>query len=102
MTLDHKHHDYKPFLSSDYSFFRLIFSPKNEIREFNKRIIYYNKFQIIAMAIRYPILVKSSWKKKFLRISIFPYLNETIVSLQVVFLGVHRIDFNIGKSAKLA
>ena len=99
MTLDYKHHDYMPYLSSDYSFFRIIFSTKNEIRKFKKSINYFNKFQILAMAIRYPILVKSSWKKKFLRISIFPYLNETIVSLKIVFFGIQRIDFNIGKSS---
>ncbi len=96
MTLDYKHHDYMPFLSSDYSFFKIIFSSKNNIKNF-KRINYFNKFQILAMAIRYPILVKSSWKKKLLRISIFPYLNETLVSLRIVFFGIARIDFNIGK-----
>ena len=98
VTSDHKHHDYMPFLSSDYSFFRIVFSPKNEIIKFKNRINYFNKFQILAMAIRYPILVKSSWKKKFLRISIFPYLNGTIVSLRIVLFSIQRIDFNIGKS----
>ena len=49
------------------------------------------------MAIRYPILVKSSWKKKFIRISIFPYLNETIVKIRIVFFSFAKIDLNIGK-----
>ncbi|MEC8753198.1 MAG: hypothetical protein VXX25_01310 [Verrucomicrobiota bacterium] len=96
MTLDYKHHDYMPFLSSDYSFFKIIFSSKNEIKDF-KRIKYYNKFQILAMAIRYPILVKSSWKKKFIRISVFPYLNETIVKIRIAFFSFAKIDLNVGK-----
>ena len=96
MTLDYKHHDYMPFLSSDYSFFKIISLSKNEIKNF-KRINYFNKFQILAMAIRYPILVKTSWKKKFLRISVFPYLNETIVKIRIVFFGFAKIDLNVGK-----
>ncbi|MEC8517676.1 MAG: hypothetical protein VXY49_02435, partial [Verrucomicrobiota bacterium] len=60
-------------------------------------IKYYNKFQILAMAIRYPILVKSSWKKKFIRISVFPYLNETIVKIRIAFFSFAKIDLNVGK-----
>ena len=96
MTLDYKHHDYVPFLSSDYSFFKIIFSKKDELKNF-KRINYFNKFQILAMAIRFPIIIKSSSKKKFLRISIFPYLNEKVVNLRIVFFGIAKLDLNIGR-----
>ena len=100
MTLDYRHKDHMPFLSSDYSFLKIIFSSKNKLKQF-KRINYFNKYQILAMAIRYPIIIKSSSKKKFLKIFLLPYINFQIVNLSVDLFGITKLDLNIGKSISI-
>ena len=93
MSLDYAHEDYVPFLSSDYSFFKIIFSRKDEL----KNLHYLNKVQRLAMAIRFPLIIKSSSKRRFLRVSIFPYLNREVVSIRIVFFAFGTFDLNIGR-----
>ena len=93
MSLDHAHQNYVPFLSSDYSFFKIIFSRKDELKNLN----YLNNFQRLAMAIRFPLIIRSSSKKRFFRVSIFPYLNREVVSIRIVFFVFGTFDLNIGR-----
>ncbi|MFL2859132.1 MAG: HAD-IA family hydrolase [Pontiellaceae bacterium] len=96
ITYDCNHVDYVPIFSSDDSFLNILFSSKNKGKKL-RRMNHFTKYQNLAMMIRFPILLKTSFKKKVLKIYIFPYLNSKVVSINLKLFGRVTLNLYIGK-----
>lgn len=93
---DANHQNYFPLISSDDSFWRILFR-KNISKYYLKYCTYLHKSQILAIMIRYPIIIRTSSTKKLIKIYIFPYLNKNIFNFSITFFRSFLITLSLGK-----
>ena len=98
-NIDYNHINYTPMLCSDESFLKIIFASKKTAKDL-KKISYFNKHQALAMMIRFPIIFKTSSKKKFYKIFIFPYLDVSVVNFSLILFGFINLKICIGRCEK--
>ena len=96
ISTDFQHLEYAPLLSSDYSFFQTLLATRKTAKQL-KILPYLNAPQLIAMMIRYPISIKSSSKKSYLSVYIFPFLNSNFFTLEFKIFNRFTISCYCGK-----
>ena len=85
-----------PLLLSDHSFLKTLLATRKNAKEL-KMLVHYDVPQLIAMMIRYPILIKSKFKKGFIKIFIFPYSNINFLRLELKISNSMKISLHVGR-----
>ncbi|MBT4959163.1 MAG: HAD-IA family hydrolase [Flavobacteriaceae bacterium] len=96
VTRDLNHFHYHPLLLSDSSFLKTLLATRKNAKEL-KMLVHYDVPQLIAMMIRYPISIKSKFKKGFIKIFIFPYSNINFLRLELKISNSMKISLHVGR-----